>query len=65
MKVYLITRKADWCEDDAMVVIAEDKLHAERQARWSSRYFQNEKDLEIKEIKLYTAQTVLISNMGA
>lgn len=64
MKVYLITRKASWCEDDAMVVIAEDKLHAERRARWSSDYFKNEKDLKIKEFKLDTEQTILISNVG-
>lgn len=64
MKVYLITRKASWCEDDAMVVIAEDKLHAERRARWSSDYFKNEKELKIKEFKLDTEQTILISNVG-
>lgn len=64
MKVYLITRKASWCEDDAMVVIAEDKLHAERRARWSSYDFKNEKDLKIKEFKLDTEQTILISNVG-
>lgn len=64
MKVYLITRKASWREDDAMVVIAEDKLHAERRARWSSDYFKNEKELKIKEFKLDTEQTILISNVG-
>ena len=31
MKVYLVERPArDWCQDYAMVIIAEDKLHAER-----------------------------------
>lgn len=65
MKVYLITRKADWYEDNAMVVIAEDKLHAERRARWSSDHFKNEKNLKIKEIKLDKEQVVLKSNMGA
>ncbi len=65
MKVYLITRKADWCEDNAMVVIAEDKLHAERRARWSSEHFKDEKNLKIKEIKLDKEQIVLKSNMGA
>lgn len=64
MKVYLITRKASWCEDAAMVVIAEDKLHAERRARWSSDYFKNEKELKIREFKLDTEQTILISNVG-
>ena len=65
MKVYLITRKADWCEDNAIVVIAEDKLHAERRARWSSVHFKNEKNLKIKEINLNNEQVVLKSNMGA
>lgn len=65
MKVYLITRRATWCEDDAMVVIAEDERHAERRARWSSDYFKNEKNLKIKEFKLDTEQVVLTSNVGA
>ena len=65
MKLYLITRKADWCEDYAMVVVAEDKLHAERRARWSSDDFKKEKDLKITEINLNKEQTVLTSNMGA
>lgn len=65
MKVFLITRKADWCEDDAIVVVAEDKLHAERKARWNSNYFKNEKNLKIKEIKLNEEQVILISNVGA
>ena len=33
LKVFLVTRKSDWCEDDAIVVLAIDKLHAERCAR--------------------------------
>lgn len=65
MKLYLITRKADWCEDYAMVVVAEDKLHAERRARWSSDDFKKEKELKITEINLNKEQTVLTSNMGA
>ena len=64
MKLYLITRKADWCEDYAMVVVAEDKLHAERRARWSSNDFKKEKELKITEINLNKEQTVLTSNMG-
>jgi hypothetical protein len=65
MKVYLIERPADWCEDDAIVVVAEDKLHAERRARLSSDYFRKEKNLKIKEIKLNEEQVVLKSNVGA
>ncbi len=30
LKVFVVTRKADWCEDDAIAVLAIDKLHAER-----------------------------------
>lgn len=65
MKVFLIERKADWCEDDAIVVVAEDKLHAERRARLSSDYFRKEKDIKIKEIDLDKEQVVLKSNVGA
>lgn len=65
MKVFLVRRPADWTEDDAMVVIAEDKLHAERKARWSSSDFRNERNIKIKEIDLDTEQVVLISNVGA
>jgi hypothetical protein len=65
MKLYLITRPATWCEDDAIVVVAEDKLHAERRARLSSDYFRKEKDIKIKEINLDKEQVVLTSNIGA
>lgn len=65
MKVFLITRKATWCEDDGIVVVAEDKLHAERRARWSSIDFKDEKNLKIKEINLDEEQVVLKSNVGA
>ena len=65
MKVFLIERPATWCEDDAIVVVAEDKLHAERRARLSSDYFRKEKDIKIKEIKLDKEQVVLTSNVGA
>ena len=30
LKVFVVTRRADWCEDDAIAVLAIDKLHAER-----------------------------------
>lgn len=65
MNLYLITRKADWCEDDAIVVVAKDKLRAERRARLSSDYFRKEKEIKIKEIKLDKEQVVLKSNIGA
>ena len=65
MKVFLIERPATWCEDDAIVIVAEDKLHAERRARLGSDYFRKEKDIKIKEIDLDKEQVVLISNVGA
>ena len=43
LKVFLVTRKADWCEDDAVVVLAIDKLHAERCADAIQVTFQKEK----------------------
>lgn len=64
MKLWLITRSATWCEDYRMVVIAEDKLHAERRARWSSEDFKTEQNLKIKEIKMNEEQCVLVANMG-
>lgn len=64
MKLWLITRPATWCEDYRMVVIAEDKLHAERRARWSSEDFKTEQNLKIKEIKMNEEQCVLVANMG-
>ena len=34
MKAYLVERPASgWCQDYAMVIIAEDERHAERKAR--------------------------------
>ena len=64
LKVFLITRKADWCEDDAIVVLAIDKLHAERCARCNSSYF-SKGEVKVKEIKMDEEKVVLISNMGA
>lgn len=43
LKVFVVSRKADWCEDDAIAVLAVDKLHAERCARCNSSYFSREK----------------------
>ena len=68
MNVYLITRPKDnisWCEDDGLVVVAEDKLHAERLARISSDDFARSQNIEIKQINLDTEQVVLVSNTGA
>lgn len=67
MNVYLVSRtdKISWCEDIEMVVIAEDDLHAERRARWSSSDFKKAKNLSIKKIDISKEQAVLTSNVGA
>ena len=66
MKVFLITRHATgWCQDDAMVVVAEDELHAERKARLSSDDFRKCHDISIEEIDLTEERCVLTSNTGA
>ena len=68
MNAYLITRPKDnisWCEDDGMVVVAEDELHAERLARINSDDFAKSRNIEIKQINLDTEQLVLVSNTGA
>ena len=68
MNVYLITRPKDnisWCEDDGLVVVAEDELHAERLARINSDDFAKSRNIKIKQINLDTEQVVLVSNTGA
>ena len=65
MNVYIVRRLIfSWCEDYAMVVVAEDKLHAERKARWSSEDFRQAKDLKVTEVKLNKEQCVLVANTG-
>ena len=68
MNAYLITRPKDnisWCEDDGLVVVAEDELHAERLARINSDDFAKSRNIEIKQINLDTEHVVLVSNTGA
>ncbi len=64
LKVFLVTRKADWCEDDAIAVLAVDKLHAERCARCNSSYFAKGEVL-VTEVKADKEKVILISNVGA
>lgn len=66
LKVFVVTRKADWCEDDAIAVLAVDKLHAERCARCrcNSDDFRKGK-VEVTEVKADKEKVILISNMGA
>lgn len=64
LRVFIVSRKADWCEDDAIAVLAVDKLHAERCARCNSDYFRKGK-VEITEVKMDKEKVILISNTGA
>lgn len=67
MNVYRISRKpkdVDYFEDYAIVVIAEDRRHAERRARWSSGDFRKAKNLEITEIDLSHEQVILTASVS-
>lgn len=66
MNVYLVSiKRKSWCQDYAMVVIAEDEKHAERKARWSSDDFRKATDVVMQKINLDQEQVVLIANTGA
>ena len=64
LKVFVVTRKADWCEDDAIAVLAVDKLHAERCARCNSSDFAKG-EVIVTEIKADKEKVILISNTGS
>ena len=66
MKVFRVDKKdkISWCMDYSMIVIAKDKLHAERCARVNSDDFKKAK-LEVTEINLDMEQCALIANTGA
>ena len=66
MKVYLVEQPAiDWCQDYAMVIIAEDERHAERKARVRSDDFKKCQEITITEIDMNEEQCVLRANTGA
>ena len=66
MKVYLVERPASgWCQDYAMVIIAQDERHAERKARVSSDDFKKCQEITITEIDMNEEQCVLTTNTGA
>ena len=66
MKVYLVERPAiDWCQDYAMVIIAEDKRHAERKARVSSDDFRKWQEITVTKINMNEEQCVLTANTGS
>lgn len=64
LKVFVVSRRADWCEDDAIAVLAVDKLHAERCARCNSSYFAKG-EVIATEVKADKEKVILISNVGA
>lgn len=67
MNVYRVSRKpedVDYSEDYAIVVIAEDRRHAERRARWSSYDFRKAKNLKIEKIDLSQEQVVLTASVS-
>lgn len=66
-KVFVIDRKDrySYCDDYKAVVVAEDKLHAERLARWEIEDFKKAK-LEVTEIDLESGEQILsVENVGA
>lgn len=66
MKIFLVSKPVgtySYGDDYAMVVVAEDELHAERRARWSSYNFKKG-PLNIKEISLGEESVVLTANVG-
>lgn len=66
MKAYLVERPASgWCRDYAMVIIAEDELHAARKARLSSDDFKKCQAITVTEIDMNEEQCVLRANTGA
>lgn len=67
MNIYLIQRNdyISWCEDYSMVVVASDKLHAEKIARCNSDNFAKSNNIKITEIDLNEEHVVLIANSGA
>ena len=66
MKAYLVERLAsDWCQDYAMVIIAEDEWNAVRKARESSNDFKKCQKITITEINMNEEQCVLTANTGA
>ena len=64
LKVFVVSRRADWCEDDAIAVLAVDKLNAERCARCNSSYFAKG-EVIVTEVKEDKEKVILISNVGA
>lgn len=67
MNVYLVELpdgEYTYGDDYAMVVIAEDELHAERKARWSSYNFKKAKKINISQVNLDEEAVLLKANVG-
>lgn len=67
MNVYLVelpVGEYTYGDDYAMVVIAEDELHAKRKARWSSYNFRQAKKINISQVNLDEEVVVLTANVG-
>ena len=58
------TDRVSYIEDYAMVVIAEDELHAERCARLKSSDFKKAK-VKVTKIDMSIEQIVLVANSGS
>ena len=68
MNVYLVELpdgEYTWGDDYAMVVVAEDELHAERKARWSSYNFEQAKKINISQVNLDEEAVILTANVGS
>ena len=68
MNVYLVELPIgsySYCDDYAMVIVAENERHAERRARWSSDNFKNAKKINIQQINLDKEDVILTANVGA
>ena len=68
MNVYLVelpNGEYSWGDDYAMVIVAEDELHAERKARWSSYNFKQAKKINISQVNLNEEATILKANVEA
>lgn len=67
MNVYLVELTVGdytYGDDYAMVIIAEDELHAERRARWSSYNFKQAKKINVSQVNLDEEAVVLTANVG-
>lgn len=67
MNVYLVELPVGdytYGDDYAMVIVAEDELHAERKARMSSYNFEQAKKIDISQVNLDKEAVVLTANVG-